>query len=86
MRRPALRLVALLLLAPVLAVVLITTLLLLGVEPHWVFLPGFVVKSRLEALGIHVPKPVGVLTTAVVWWAIIVAVWLALRRLWRGAA
>ena len=84
--RPALRLVALLLLAPVLAVVIIATLLLLGVEPHLVFLPGFVVKSRLEAFGFHVPNAVGVLTTVVVWWTIVVSVWLALRRLRPGAA
>ena len=81
----ALRLVALLLLAPALAVVLIATLLLLGVTPQWVFLPGLFVKSRLQAFGFHAPNAVGVVTTVIVWWAIIVSVWLALRRLWRGA-
>jgi hypothetical protein len=49
-----------------------------------VFLPGFAVKSSLESFGFHVPNPVGVLSTVVLWWAIIVSVWLALRRLWRG--
>jgi hypothetical protein len=84
--RFVLGLVALLLLAPILAAVMIATLLLLGVEPHLVFLPGFVIKSRLEAFGFHVPNQVGVISTVVIWWAIIVSVWLALRRLWRRAA
>ena len=78
--RTPLRLVALLLLAPLLAVVLIATLLLAGVEPHLVFLPGHAMKSWLEGLGMHVPNSVGVLTTVTVWWALIVLVWLALRR------
>lgn len=81
--RLAFGLVALLVLAPLLAVVLIATLLLVGVEPHSVFLPGHFVKSRLEAVGVHAPNAVGVLTTVVFWWAIIVSVWLVLRRLWR---
>ena len=81
--RAALGLVALLLLAPVLAAVIIGTLLLLGVDPHLVFLPGFAVKSGLESFGFHVPNRVGVLSTVVLWWAIVVSVWLALRRLWR---
>ena len=34
-----------------------------------------------EALGFHVANPVGVVSTFVLWWAIIVSVWLALRRL-----
>jgi hypothetical protein len=79
-----LALVALLVLAPLLAAVIISTLLLFGVHPHWVFMPGFFVKSRLEAVGLHVPNAVGVLSTVFVWWAIIVSVWLALRRLWRS--
>jgi hypothetical protein len=78
--RPAvLRAVALLVVAPIGAAVLISALMLFGVGPHLVFLPGFVVKSRLEALGVHVPKPLGVLCTLVFWWGIIVAVWLAVR-------
>jgi len=83
--RTVLGLVALLLLAPVLSVVIIATLLLLGVAPHAVFLPGLFLKSRIEAFGYHVPNAVGVVTTVIVWWAIVVTVWLALRRLWRGA-
>lgn len=79
----ALGLVALLLFAPVLAGVLLVTLLVLGVDPHLVFLPGHFVKGRLEASGFHVPNPVGVLTTFAVWWLMVVVVWLGLRRLGR---
>jgi hypothetical protein len=79
-----LRVVALLIVAPILAAVIISTLLLFGVEPHLVFLPGFVVQSRLEAFGFrHVTNRVGVLSTVVLWWGIVVLVWLTLRRLWR---
>jgi hypothetical protein len=80
--RPLLGLVGLLLLAPILAAVLIATLLLLGAKPHSVFLPGFFIKARLEAFGFHVPNAVGVLSTVALWWAIIVVLWLALRWLW----
>ncbi|HSY48419.1 MAG TPA: hypothetical protein VLC46_06390 [Thermoanaerobaculia bacterium] len=78
-----LRAVALLVVAPIGAAVIIAAMLLFGVTPHLVFLPGFFVKARLEALGIHAPNAVGVLTTVAVWWAIIVLVWLTLRRLFR---
>ncbi len=84
--RVVLALVALLLVAPIGAAVVISALLLFGVSPHWVFLPGFVVKSRLESFGFHVPNRVAVLSTVILWWGIIVSVWLALRRLWRRAA
>jgi len=78
--RPALlAAIALFVLAPILAVVVICTLLLFGVEPGLVFLPGQFLKARF-----HAPNSVGVVATAIVWWAILVAVWLALRRLWRG--
>ena len=80
-----LRVVALLVVAPIGAVVIISALLLFGVEPHLVFLPGFVVKARLEAFGFHVANRVAVLTTVASWWGIIVAVWLTLRRLLRRA-
>lgn len=76
-----LRLAALLLLAPILAGVLLVTLLVVGVDPHLVFLPGHFLKGRLEALGFRVPNPVGVLTTFALWWLIIVVVWVGLRRL-----
>ncbi len=80
-----LRVVALLVVAPIGAAVVISALLLFGVDPHLVFLPGFFVMSRLQALGFHVANPVGVVSTFVLWWAIIVSAWLALRRLFRGA-
>ena len=73
-------LVGLLVLAPLLAALLITTLLLVGVEPHLVFLPGHLVKSGLAALGFRAANSVGVLITGVLWWGIIAAVWLGLRR------
>ena len=76
-----LALVALLVLAPVLAAVIIAVLLLFGVQPHLVFLPGFFVTARLEALGVHAPKAVGVLATVAFWWVVIVIIWLLLRRL-----
>jgi hypothetical protein len=76
-----LRLVALLLLAPTLAALILVTLLLLGVDPHLVFLPGHLVKGSLELLGLHVPNRVGVLTTFALWWFIVVVVWAGLRRL-----
>lgn len=81
--RPWLALVALLVVAPIGAVVIISALLLLGVDPHAVFLPGFFVKSRLDALGLHAPNRVAVLSTAFGWWVIIVSVWLAVRWLLR---
>jgi len=77
-------LVGLLLLAPILAAVVISTLLLFGVEPHLVFLPGHLLRSGLAALGIHAPNQVGVLGTVVVWWAMVVSVWLGLRRVMAG--
>jgi predicted cobalt transporter CbtA len=73
--------IALLVVAPIGAAVIVSVLLLFGVTPHLVFLPGFAVRSKLAALGFHAPNAVGVLVTLVVWWAIIVAVWLMARRL-----
>ncbi len=81
--RRGLALIALLLVAPVGAAVLIAALLLFGVNAHWVFLPGHFVKSSLGSFGFRVPNAVGVLTTVVVWWAILVAVWVTVRRLVR---
>lgn len=72
--------IALFVVAPIGAAVIISVLLLFGVTPHLVFLPGFAVRN---ALGFHPPNAVGVLVTVVAWWAIIVAIWLAVRRLWR---
>jgi hypothetical protein len=78
--------VALFVIAPIGAAVIISVLLLFGVTPHLVFLPGFAVRSRLATLGFHAPNAVGVLVTLVIWWAIIVIVWLVVRRLWRRPA
>jgi hypothetical protein len=75
--------VALFVVAPIGAAVLIGALLLFGVEPRLVFLPGHFVRARLAGFGVHAPNAVGVLTTVAVWWAILVAVWLIVRRLWR---
>jgi hypothetical protein len=78
--------VALFVIAPIGAAVVISVLLLFGVTPHLVFLPGFAVRSKLAALGVHAPNSVGVLVTLVVWWAIIVMVWLLARRFWKRPA
>jgi hypothetical protein len=75
-----LRWVALLVVAPIAAAVVISALLLFGVEPHLVFLPGHFVNARIESLGFHVAKPVGVLVTEFFWWVIVVSIWLVLRR------
>jgi hypothetical protein len=75
-----LRLVALFVIAPIGAAVVISALLLFGATPHLVFLPGFFVRARMEALGFHAPNAVGVLTTLVCWWAIIVLIWLVVRK------
>gem|GEM_PF-631911 len=84
--RPLLTAIALLVVAPIGAAVVISALLLFGVTPHLVFLPGFAVRTKLAALGFHAPNAVGVLATLAVWWAIIVIVWVAVRRFWRGPA
>lgn len=78
--------VALLVIAPIGAAVVISVLLLFGVTPHLVFLPGFAVRTKLAALGFHAPNAVGVLVTLLVWWAILVILWLAVRRLVRKPA
>ena len=86
-RSPAvLTVLALFVVAPIGAAVVISALLLFGVTPHLVFLPGFFVRAKMEALGLHAPNAVGVLTTVVCWWVIIVLVWLAARRVLRRAA
>lgn len=72
--------VAILILAPIAAAVLITLLLLLGVPAHLVFLPGHGVKAALAALGLQVHNRVGVISTEVFWWAVIVAIGFAVRR------
>jgi len=84
--RPLLIVIALFVVAPIGAAVIISVLLLFGVTPHLVFLPGFAVRAKLAALGVHTPNGVWVLITLVVWWAIIVIVWLTVRRVWRRHA
>jgi hypothetical protein len=84
--RTWLTLTAVLVVAPVGAVVVIGALLLFGVTPHFVFMPGFFVKSGLERFGLHPPKPVAVISTAVAWWVVVLAVWLGVRRLWNRDA
>jgi hypothetical protein len=68
------RAVAFVMLTGVLAVTIIATMLLLGVNPHRVFLPGFLVRSWCERLGFHVPNRVGVLSTVVLYWGAIIAI------------
>jgi len=78
--RRLLTVVALFVIAPIGAAVVISVLLLFGATPRLVFLPGFAVRSKLASLGIHAPNAVGVLATLFVWWAIIVILWLIVRR------
>jgi hypothetical protein len=70
-----------LVLAPVLAAVIIGALLLFGVSPRLVFLPGHFVMSTLATLGVRVSNRVGVMATGVAWWAALVTARLALARL-----
>jgi hypothetical protein len=63
------------------AAVWIAILLLIGVEPHLVFLPGHALKSAFAAFGIPVHNRVGVLATVFFWWLVLIAVaWLVRRR------
>jgi hypothetical protein len=78
--------IALLVVAPIGAAVIISVLLLFGVTPHLVFLPGFVVRAKLAAIGFHAPNAVGVLVTLAAWWVMFVIVWMVVRRVWRRAA
>ena len=72
-RHRAYWLIFLLVLAPIGAVVIIAALLLFGVDPHTVFLPGHALKAALSGRGIQAPNAVGVLTTVFVWWLILAA-------------
>jgi len=80
----AFTLIALFVLAPSLAVVLISALLLFGVHPHLVFLPGHLARSVLEAAGLHPHNRVGVIITFLCAWVVIVLAWLALRQIPSG--
>ena len=68
-------------LAGVLAVVVIAVLLLFGVAPQFVFKPGFFIKSCIETLGFHVSNRVGVPSTVLLLWGLIVAVRFAVARI-----
>ncbi len=78
------RVVVVFVLAPVAAAALIALLLLVGVKPHLVFLPGFAVRHALESAGIHTHNRVGVLVTVAFWWLMIMIVSLVVQR-YRGA-
>jgi len=70
----------LLILAPLGAVVVISALLLFGVTPSVVFASGNVLKSILEACGLHVANRIAVAGTGAFFWAVIVAIGLVWER------
>lgn len=74
----------LLVLAPIGAAVVVSVLLLFGVEPHSVFAPGWAVKRGLEACGLHVANPIAVASTVAFYWAIIAGVGLLWEWRQRG--
>jgi len=80
-RSTILTLIAVFVVAPIGAAVIISALLLVGVRPQVVFTPGFFVMARLETLGFAVANPVGVVSTVVFWWALILLTWVAVRRI-----
>lgn len=80
------RIILFVVLTGILAVVLIAFLLLFGVPPRVVFMPGFFVKSQLASIGFDVPNAVGVLTTVLVFWASVVGAHLSVARLVRHRA
>lgn len=82
-RSTILKLIAVFVVAPIGAAVIISALLLFGVRPQVVFTPGFFFMARLETLGFAVANPVGVVSTVVFWWAIILLVWVGVRRIAR---
>jgi len=66
------QLLTLAVIASLAAFLLIVGLLLIGVKPHLVFLPGFALRSILATIGIHTHNRVGVIATGAFWWAIVV--------------
>lgn len=84
--RPIYRVVFLIVLAPVGAAVIVLTLLVLGAEPHLVFIVGHAVKAGLMRLGVHAPNSVGVVSTVFFWWLVIVVIGLAWERVSRRTA
>ena len=77
---PAFAVLFVLVVAPIGVAVLLTALLVFGVEPRLVFAPGHALRAFLAGRGIHAPNAVGVLTTAAVWWLIVVAAGVAWSR------
>jgi hypothetical protein len=77
---PAYRWIFVLVVAPIGAVVVISALLLFGVKPPTVFAPGRAVQALLAMCGLHPANRVAVASTAIAWWAVIVAVGLAITR------
>jgi hypothetical protein len=76
----------LLILAPIGAAVVVSTLLLLGVQPRVVFAPGWAVKSLLEVCGVHVANRVAVASTVTFFWAVFAVLGLAWEWLRRRTA
>jgi hypothetical protein len=68
-------------LAPIGAIVLITALLLFGVEPRLVFAPGRALRAGLEAGGWRVANRVVVAGSGVFWWALLAVAGLLWERL-----
>jgi len=64
----------LIVLAPIGAVVLITALLLFGVEPRVVFAPGNGVRFLLGVCGVAVANRVAVVSTGVCYWVMLAIV------------
>ncbi|MEO8382182.1 MAG: hypothetical protein ABI779_21150 [Acidobacteriota bacterium] len=77
---PAFFVVFVVVVAPLGAVVVVTALLLFGVQPRLVFAPGWALMSLLEACGVHAPHAVGVASTVGLCWLIIVAAGVAWER------
>ena len=67
-------------LAPIAAAVVISALLLFGVEARVVFFVGLRIKTWLSAAGVHAPNAVGVLATVFVFWIPIVVAGLLWER------
>ena len=77
--------IAIFVIAPIAAAALIAILLLIGVSPHLVFLPGHELIAALKSLGLHAHNRVGVLFTVFCWWAVIVAIGWAVSKLPPGS-
>lgn len=78
--RPVYRMVFLVVLTPIGAAVIVAALLLFGATPRIVFLPGHFVIASLARMGVDAPNAVGVLSTVLVWWALVVVTGFAWER------